>query len=183
MSPDGTLVEGEFQGDCSFFPREMPLTLAEAVEAIIVQMAGSAGYRLALALGAFTSEEVGATREVPTEVLATIPIEAVGTPKADVFIGFFGRDDEPDEVHAREIAANWTENGLEREALLSFAMARTATLAETELFQALTRKLAEALLENGELSANQVIGIAVQAEARVNWAHRASKSEETKGGE
>src|SRR6266540_1976362 len=130
MSPDGTLVEGEFQGDCSFFPREMPLTLAEAVEAIIVQMAGSAGYRLALALGAFTSEEVGATREVPTEVLATIPIEAVGTPKADVFIGFFGRDDEPDEVHAREIAANWTENGLEREALLSFAMARSATLAD-----------------------------------------------------
>jgi len=180
MGVDGSLVEGEFQGDCSFFPRESPLTLGEAVESMTVLMAGHAGYRLALALGVFTSEAAGATGEIPSEVLATVPPEAAGTPRADVFIGFFGRDGEPDEVHAREIASNWTENPLEREALLSFAMARSATLADGEMFQAITRAIAQALLDasDGVLSAEQVVGVCVQAEHRLKWAHRASKKGE-----
>lgn len=137
-------------------------TIGDAVDSIVELLAGEGGFRIAWAAGMLGNEEVGGEEiEPPVELLAAMPN---GHAARATELGWYERDDHPDEKTAKLLAKHFTSGPLEAELLLKFARARTTGMVETPRFQALAGDLARVLLKRSPLPGEDAVAVLQRAD-------------------
>jgi hypothetical protein len=139
-------------------------TIGDAIDELVVYLAGEAAFRVAWANGVLGNAEIGGIEaEAPVALLLAMPN---GSSMADraAHQGWYERDDHPDERNAAALAAHFTTGALETDLLLKFARARTSAMVGTERFQALCADLARVLLKRSPLPGADAVAVLGRAD-------------------
>lgn len=140
-------------GSVYFADREI-VTLADAINEIVIYLAGEAGTAVSWALGVITDQQIGGMVIPDSELTIEAALAGANgrTPaQQGASFAFYRADADHDMTSARAIAEAWTRDGLEAELLLSFCRMRTANIVNTERFQRLQNSLAVKLMDTDEI--------------------------------